>query len=51
MLAQKKRAYTKILAIFAAIILLAFAIAAHYFLDPWGFYWKVSAEETALRNT
>ena len=49
MLAQKKKAYTKILAIFAAIILLACAIAAHYFLDPWGFYWKVSAEETALR--
>ena len=25
------------------------AVAAHYLLDPWGFYWKVSQEETALR--
>ena len=25
------------------------AVAAHYLLDPWGFYWKVSQEEAALR--
>ena len=49
MLAQKKRTYTKLLTIFAVIAFLLFAVAAHYFLDPWGFYWKVSAEEAALR--
>lgn len=25
------------------------AICAHYLLDPWGFYWKVSDEEASLR--
>lgn len=49
MLAQKKRNYTKILAVFAAVSMALLAIAAHYFLDPWGFYWKVSDEEAALR--
>lgn len=32
----------------AAVVTLT-ALAAHYFLSPWGFYWKVSPEETALR--
>lgn len=49
MLAQKKRTYTKLLTIFAVIAFLLCAVTAHYFLDPWGFYWKVSAEEAALR--
>lgn len=25
------------------------ALAAHYVLEPWGFYWKVSPEEASLR--
>lgn len=25
------------------------AVAAHYLLEPWGFYWKISPEEAALR--
>lgn len=25
------------------------AVAAHYLFDPWGFYWKTSLEEAALR--
>lgn len=34
----------------AVILLLAvIAIAAHYQFDPWGFYWKVSDDEAALR--
>lgn len=31
------------------LALMAAAVTAHYYLDPWGFYWKVSPEETALR--
>ena len=30
-------------------LLFAAALVAHYLLDSWGFYWKVSPEETALR--
>lgn len=25
------------------------AVCAHYLMDPWGFYWKVSRDEIALR--
>lgn len=32
-----------------ALALCVCAIAAHYLLDPWGFYYKVSPEEAALR--
>ena len=39
----------KILAGFVSLILIIAAVAAHYRLDPWGFYWKVSEEEAALR--
>lgn len=31
------------------LILMVFAVAAHYLFDPWGFYWKVSDEESAFR--
>ncbi len=32
-------------------ILLAFlAVSAHYLFDPWGYYWKVSSQETTLRE-
>lgn len=44
---QKPRRRT-ILSILAAVLAAA-AISAHYLLDPWGFYWKVSPEEAALR--
>lgn len=33
----------------AAFLTAALAVAAHYAFDPWGFYWKVSQEEAALR--
>ena len=31
------------------ILLILAAVCAHYLWDPWGFYWKVPAEEAALR--
>ena len=34
--------------ILAAAAVIA-AVAGHYLVDPWGFYWKVSEEEAALR--
>lgn len=40
----------RIITIMAAAVLVCGAIAAHYALDPWGFYWKVSPEEAALRT-
>lgn len=46
---QEKQKTRKILSILAAVLLVAAAVAAHYLHDPWGFYWKVSAEESALR--
>lgn len=39
----------KILPRLAAVLVIALAVAAHYALDPWGFYWKVSDEEAAMR--
>ena len=39
----------KILVSAAAFLLAVCAIAAHYLYDPWGFYWKVSPNEAALR--
>lgn len=33
----------------ATVFLALFAVAAHYLWEPWGFYWKVSPEEAALR--
>jgi len=39
----------KLLAAVLALLLAAGAVAGHYLLDPWGFYWKVSPEEAALR--
>ena len=30
-------------------VLILAAVAAHYVFDPWGFYWKVSDQEAALR--
>ena len=31
------------------LALMICAVLAHYYYDPWGFYWKVSPEEAALR--
>lgn len=39
----------KILIAFTVITLITAAVIAHYLYDPWGFYWKVSEEEAALR--
>ena len=43
-----ERKYKPLLAV-VTIILIAASVAAHYLFDPWGFYWKVSEEEAALR--
>ena len=43
-----ERKYKPLLAV-VTILLMAVAVAAHYQLDPWGFYWKVPEEEAALR--
>lgn len=42
---RKKKALLTSVVLFFIII----AVAAHYAYDPWGFYWKVSEEEAALR--
>lgn len=49
MITQEKRNRKKILTVLVSVLLIIGAIAAHYLLDPWGFYWKVSPEEAALR--
>lgn len=49
MLAQRKKNHIKILVYCAAVTLILCALVAHYRFSPWGFYWKVSAEEAALR--
>lgn len=46
-MAPEKR--EKILLWLLSLALVTAAVAAHYRLDPWGFYWKVSEEEAALR--
>lgn len=35
----------------AAWLLVIAAIAAHYIFEPWGYYWRVSEEEAARRQT
>ncbi len=44
---NRKKCFAALLA--TAIALLA--IAAHYRYEPWGYYWKVSPEEAALRSS
>ena len=39
----------KILRFSMAVVLLIGMVATHYLYDPWGFYWKVSDVEAALR--
>lgn len=43
---QRKKALPLLL-LLAAVL----AVAAHYRYDPWGFYWKVSEAEAALRSS
>lgn len=49
MITREKRKTRNILAVILAAVLIAFAIAAHYLWEPWGFYRKVSEGETVLR--
>lgn len=49
MLTLKKRKKGKRIAGFLAVLLIVGALAAHYLCAPWGFYWKVSEEEAAVR--
>ncbi len=44
---NRKKCFAALLS--TAIALLA--IAAHYRYEPWGYYWKVSPEEAALRSS
>ena len=46
MVSQRKK---KILWTAVILLLAVISIAAHYQFDPWGFYWKVSDDEAALR--
>ena len=43
---MKKQKWILRLAVLAAVLS---ALFAHYALEPWGFYWRVSQEEAALR--
>ena len=45
---RKKTIHFWFLTAFAMILAFA-AVGMHYLFDPWGFYWKVSEEETSLR--
>ena len=45
MVTERKKTVYPLLAAFLCLL----AILAHYLLDPWGFYRKVSEEEAALR--
>ena len=46
---QERQKLYRVACILCAVILITAAVCGHYLFDPWGFYWKVSAEETALR--
>jgi len=50
MLPERKKKLSQILSTASALMLVTAAIAAHYILDPWGFYRKCSEEETILRT-
>ena len=45
MVTQRKKTVTALLAAVCCLL----AVLAHYLLDPWGFYRKVSEKEAALR--
>lgn len=46
MVSERKK---KLLLAVSVLLLAVLAVTAHYVYDPWGFYWKVSDEEAALR--
>ena len=46
MVTKRKR---RIVAWLLGLFLVIGAVVAHYAYDPWGFYWKASPEEAALR--
>ena len=48
--AEKQKKYAPFLAWLMAFLLISCAVAAHYLLDPWGYYFKVSPEEAVLRS-
>lgn len=49
MVTKEKTAYRKIAVRLAAIILICICLMLYYASDPWGFYWKVSDREAAVR--
>ena len=46
----QERKRTRTLGILAAVLVIAAAFSWHYKFDPWGYYWKCSPEETAIRS-
>ena len=50
MLTQEKKKIGKIAAALLSAAAIIAAVCLHYLCDPWGFYWKVSEEEAALRE-
>lgn len=49
MATQRRKTIRACLPAVLVTVLVTAAVCAHYWLDPWGFYRKVSPEETALR--
>lgn len=49
MLTWNKRKIGKKMAVLLSVLLIFGALAVHYLWEPWGFYWKVSEKEAALR--
>ena len=49
MVTERNKPISKSLLTVLAVLVAVAAVLAHYRWDPWGFYWKVSPEETALR--
>lgn len=49
MIIKEKQGLKKRIAAAAACLLMVAAIACHYLFSDWGFYWKVSPQEEALR--
>ena len=49
MVTERKKTISSRSVTILALLLAVAAVLAHYRWDPWGFYWKVSPEETALR--
>lgn len=49
MVTERKKIRSSVLFTAITFVLIFTAVAAHYIGDPWGFYWKVSEQETALR--